>query len=126
MCQLLPDPRDRTDPAAAERVKVGLHVSRGMAHLASMHTIHRDLAARNVLVATDDDGGRVYRVADFGLSRMAEARAAATPEADGDSEYYRSNAGVFPIRWTAPEAMATLVRTHARSWRGAVHLPVCI
>ena len=118
MCQLLPDPRDRTDPAAAERVKVGLHVSRGMAHLASMHTIHRDLAARNVLVATDDDGGRVYRVADFGLSRMAGAHAAATSQADGaDSEYYRSNAGVFPIRWTAPEAMATLVRAHARSWR---------
>ena len=71
--------------------------------------VHRDLAARNVLMAA----GPVFRVADFGLSRAISA-------GEG-GEYYRSAAGVFPVRWTAPEAMKDARYTYASDvWSFAV------
>ena len=59
------------------------------AHLTNKMLIHRDLAARNVLVGT----GTVCKVADFGLSRSATA----SNNAEGEL-YYRSSAGLFPVR----------------------------
>ena len=52
---------------------------------------YRDLAARNCLVAEN----HLVKVADFGLSRLL------------DAEIYDARAGTkFPIKWTAPEALA--------------------
>ena len=51
----------------------------------------RDLAARNCLVGDN----HLVKVADFGLSRLL------------DAEIYDARAGTkFPIKWTAPEALA--------------------
>lgn len=51
----------------------------------------RDLAARNCLVGDH----YLVKVADFGLSRMI------------DTEIYNAKEGAkFPIKWTAPEALA--------------------
>lgn len=51
----------------------------------------RDLAARNCLVGES----HLVKVADFGLSRLL------------DAEIYDARAGTkFPIKWTAPEALA--------------------
>ena len=51
----------------------------------------RDLAARNCLVGEHF----LVKVADFGLSRMI------------DSDIYNAREGAkFPIKWTAPEALA--------------------
>ena len=67
-----------------------------------------DLAARNVLV---DEGG-VGKVADFGLSRGGHS-------ADGggdnpeEEQYYKSQHGKFPIRWSAPESIETYRFTFA-------------
>jgi serine/threonine protein kinase len=82
------------------RIKMLYESAQGMAWLALNGFVHRDLAARNVLV----DSKMACRVADFGLSRGLTRK---NEEDDGNStdEYYRSTAGVFPVRSTAPEAM---------------------
>ena len=88
------------------KLKLGLDTAKGMAHLHSKHFVHRDLAARNVLVAT----GMVGQVADFGLSRGTKTGDGESPdeETEEGSTYYRSQSGIFPVRWTAPEAMESL------------------
>ena len=87
-----------------QRIDFACEVAAGMAHLAEKHLlIHRDLAARNVLV----NSMSVCKVADFGLSR------AASSNDNGNSEYYRSASGIFPVRWSAPEAMAAMKFTVA-------------
>eukprot|EP00911_Craspedida_sp_UC1_P001744 UC1_evm1s1330 len=65
-------------------------VADGMTYLSSLGFVHRDLAARNILVAEN----LVCKVADFGLSKEVD-----------ETEYFVSNGGKIPIRWTAPEAM---------------------
>jgi hypothetical protein len=87
------------------KLKLAHETARGMVYLCSRHFIHRDLAARNVLVAS----GMVAKVADFGLSRSS----AVDGGSDGGTEYYRSKHGVFPVRWTAPEAMEQSVFSQA-------------
>jgi serine/threonine protein kinase len=80
----------------------------GMQHLMTKAVVHRDLAARNVLLASGKSStGYVARIADFGLSRISVAR---SPDAGG---YYQSAAGVFALRWTAPEAFEQLKFTQA-------------
>ena len=59
--------------------------SSGFAHFT------RDLAARNCLVGDN----HLVKVADFGLSRLVTA------------DFYTAHEGAkFPIKWTAPEALA--------------------
>ncbi|VDP92107.1 unnamed protein product [Echinostoma caproni] len=63
----------------------------GMAYLESKNCLHRDLAARNCLVS---ETGRL-KIADFGMSRE-------------ENIYELSDRrGQIPIKWTAPEALAT-------------------
>ena len=69
---------------------IALDISRGMEHLVGHLLVHRDLAARNILLDSELNA----KVADFGLSRNV----------GGESEYYKSAAGVFALRWTAPGA----------------------
>ena len=90
----------------SRRPVAGLHVARGMAHIVAARLVHRDLAARNVLVGS----GWVFKVADFGLSRAATSGGEGNADAE---EYYRSRNGVFPVRWTAPEAMKDSKYTQA-------------
>ena len=70
-----------------------------MDHLARHSIVHRDLAARNVLV----DAANTCMVADFGLARTTQNKSGPS---GGEYCYYRTNTGVFPARWTAPEAIA--------------------
>jgi serine/threonine protein kinase len=88
------------------KLRMMLEVARGMAHLTSKRFVHRDLACRNVLLST----GMVCKVADFGLSRVAvkSTRSDNTTGAGEDEDYYRTAAGTFPIRWTAPECMESM------------------
>jgi serine/threonine protein kinase len=84
----------------------------GMEHLCARHFVHRDLAARNVLLTSGQSASSlVCKVADFGLSRIG-SRGKQDGSDDGDN-YYRSKKGTFPLRWTAPEAMESLVFNQA-------------
>lgn len=107
-----------TPVAATRKLPMALDIAKGVAHLHQNHIVHRDLAARNVLVDSD----YVCKVADFGLSRTTRAPSQRSRRRSED-EYYRSRQGVFPIRWTAPEAMETWVFTGATdTWSFAVVL----
>jgi len=86
----------------ADKLQMSVEVARGMEHIAKMHYIHRDLAARNVLVAEG-----LCKVADFGLSRGGGGDGD-DGEDENSEDFYKSSSGVFPVRWTAPEAMETM------------------
>ena len=100
----------RTTPQLTvdNKVQMLLEIARGMTFLTEASFVHRDLAARNVLL----DSAMECRVADFGLSRGAAAAAAAAGTGESGEQkhevYYRSQVGIFALRWTAPEAMDTL------------------
>ncbi|XP_065899431.1 uncharacterized protein [Dysidea avara] len=70
-------------------------VGHGMNYLSNKCFIHRDLAARNILLTEDN----VCKIADFGMSRDLE-----------DENYYVTQGGYVPLKWTAPEAL--LYRTY--------------
>jgi serine/threonine protein kinase len=95
-----------------DKLRMAREIALGMEHLSKMHFIHRDLAARNVL---HSEG--LCKIADFGLSRGGGGGDGPDTGADDAAEthqdYYKSTAGVFPVRWTAPEAMQTLRFTQA-------------
>nr|XP_033795331.1 tyrosine-protein kinase FRK [Geotrypetes seraphini] len=74
-----------------QQVDMAAQVAAGMAYLESQNYVHRDLAARNVLVGEHN----VYKVADFGLTRIFQVE-----------NVYEPVAGMkLPIKWTAPEAL---------------------
>jgi serine/threonine protein kinase len=93
-----------------DKLHMAGEVSQGMEHLSKHHFIHRDLACRNVLYSEG-----MCKIADFGLSRGGGGESTAAEDDDGATheDYYKSSAGVFPVRWTAPEAMETMRFTPA-------------
>jgi serine/threonine protein kinase len=100
---------DDVQVSLREKVGLAIGIATGMAHLAANRIIHRDLAARNVLV----DSALTAKVADFGLSRSA----------NNEQGEYKSQKGTFPIRWTAPEAIQSLLFNQATDvWSFAITL----
>ena len=100
---LLRWPHNSTKPSPIKNrsfFQLVLDVAHGMEHLhTNCKIVHRDLATRNVLV----DSLLVCKIADFGLSR-------GLTKMDGpDSGYYRATGAIFPLRWTDPSAMRTMV-----------------
>ena len=68
-----------------------LEIASGMEHLVFKKHVHRDLAARNILVSHN----LTCKIGDFGLARGASV----------NNEYYLSQGGLIPVKWTAPEAI---------------------
>eukprot|EP01119_Soliformovum_irregulare_P009843 TRINITY_DN236_c0_g1_i30.p1 TRINITY_DN236_c0_g1~~TRINITY_DN236_c0_g1_i30.p1 ORF type:complete len:1136 (+),score=227.63 TRINITY_DN236_c0_g1_i30:496-3408(+) len=64
----------------------------GMIHLHDKGILHRDLALRNILFA-NAGSGFVAKVADFGMSRVAE------------KGHYSSIGGKIAVKWAAPEVL---------------------
>ena len=89
-------------------------VASGMSYLASKAFVHRDLAARNILLSKDDvckarhylcsivplmfKSLVNYKIADFGMSRDL-----------ADADYYVSQGGLIPVKWTAPEVCDNVI-----------------
>lgn len=96
------------------KIQVAIDIAKGMAHLSALSFVHRDLAARNCLL----DSQYSCKVADFGLSRGTKALETNGQMEGGnldnkENDYYRSKTGIFPVRWSAPEAMEELKFTSA-------------
>ncbi|CCD69024.2 Protein kinase domain-containing protein [Caenorhabditis elegans] len=66
-------------------------ISNGLEYLNNIGCIHRDIAARNVLV----DSANTCKIGDFGLCRLT------------DSLLYTARGGRLPLKWMAPESLAT-------------------
>lgn len=78
--------RGRSIIQQKDQIHFATDTAKGMAYLEEQRIVHRDLAARNVLIAEDGSA----KVSDFGLARFTN---------------HMQEGGVFPIKWTAPEAL---------------------
>eukprot|EP01122_Echinamoeba_exundans_P012284 TRINITY_DN5092_c0_g1_i1.p1 TRINITY_DN5092_c0_g1~~TRINITY_DN5092_c0_g1_i1.p1 ORF type:complete len:825 (-),score=115.98 TRINITY_DN5092_c0_g1_i1:230-2704(-) len=74
------------------KLRIMLHIARGLQHLHAFRIIHRDLAARNILLT---DGYRTAKISDFGMSRIVSEHSPVGVTA--------SNFG--PVKYWAPEAI---------------------
>lgn len=83
--------RTRNNPDIGILIRMSVDAANGMAYLESKNCIHRDLAARNCLLTED----LTLKIADFGMAREEHV-------------YELSDRnGPIPIKWTAPEALAS-------------------
>jgi len=82
-------------PTMAQRIKIGLDIARGMAHLHSHSVVHRDLKPSNVMLLCELDCGARQphaKVGDFGLARLLDAAGAESGDLtlDVGSPVYRA------------------------------------
>ncbi|KAL7056041.1 hypothetical protein AAHC03_021197 [Spirometra sp. Aus1] len=83
--------KTRNNPDIGILLRMSVDAANGMAYLESKNCIHRDLAARNCLLTED----LTLKIADFGMAREEHV-------------YELSDRnGPIPIKWTAPEALAS-------------------
>lgn len=73
-----------------------LDLARGLAYMAAQRYVHRDIACRNCLLSGRGEQ-LIAKLADFGMSRPVY----------GDDVYKFRRRGALPVRWSAPESMAS-------------------
>ena len=73
-----------------ELLDIAEQVANGMAYLESQHCIHRDLIAWNIQV----EKGSIVKIGGFDLARLLV-----------DGKYSAKIGDMFPVKWTAPEAI---------------------
>ncbi|XP_070561692.1 uncharacterized protein [Ptychodera flava] len=74
-------------------------IAKAIEHLHNQQVVHRDIAARNMLISSDN-----VKIADFGLSRDVYQK--------GQYQRHPTRGMFVPIRWIAPESLATGVYTY--------------
>lgn len=83
--------RESEPPSKGMMVRIAYQIGDGMTFMEAKKFVHRDLAARNCLVSNDC----VVKIGDFGMTRDVY-----------ETDYYRkTNSGLLPIRWMAPESL---------------------
>jgi predicted Ser/Thr protein kinase len=98
LAQLLFD-KNRQDSDAFLPVSVALDAAHGIRHLHEHHVVHRDIAARNVMLVDDGGARLVGKVTDFGLARVTR---------DGTVDHSAASPVDGPVRWMAPEQLASM------------------
>jgi len=77
----------------AEVVEITKQICAGMNAAHRLGIVHRDIKPDNIMLARDDDGGRVAKVLDFGIARLSEPGTAQSRTASGiimGTPYYMS------------------------------------
>jgi serine/threonine protein kinase len=102
---------ERNTVADSAKLMLSADCAEGLAYLASINFVHRDVSARNVLL----DSRKRAKLSDFGLSR----------EKNG-SQYYQSQQGQLPVRWTAPESLESMkFTTQSDCWSFGILVCLC-
>jgi len=89
---LLFDRHDEQGISNERKMELIQGIARGIFHLHKHNIVHRDLATRNILLSGNGDP----KISDFGLSRILE-----------QSEEGKTKSEFGPVRWMAPESIAT-------------------
>jgi serine/threonine protein kinase len=90
--KLLFDRHDEQGISNERKMELIQGIARGIFHLHKHNIVHRDLATRNILLSGNGDP----KISDFGLSRILEK-----------SEEGKTKNEFGPVRWMAPESIAT-------------------
>jgi serine/threonine protein kinase len=86
-----PDPGQLVSPQTPMKLlNHSQQIAVGLQYLSSKNFVHRDLAARNILISNDN----TCKISDFGMARNLI-----------EDDYYVSQGGKIPLKWTAPEAL---------------------
>ena len=96
-----------SDPAAldhASRLLIALQIAAGMDYLSSRGIVHGDLAARSVMITSSPDSNNHPPPVVAKLSVGLSLGPALFP---GDYQKVRVDGPPLPVRWMAPEAIAT-------------------
>jgi len=90
--KLLYERHDEQGITNERKIELTQGIARGIFHLHKHNIVHRDLAARNILLSGNGDP----KISDFGMSRILE-----------QSEEGKTKSDIGPVRWMAPESIAT-------------------
>ncbi|XP_072766472.1 proto-oncogene tyrosine-protein kinase ROS-like [Anoplolepis gracilipes] len=88
------DPLDSHALCLQDLLTICEDVARGCSYLEKLHFVHRDLACRNCLISSRNRENRIVKIGDFGLARDIYK-----------NQYYRTEGGLLPVRWMAPESL---------------------
>ena len=106
LLNLLQNSQDKSHFNQHSFVDIIYQVACGMAHVVDQGFVHRDLAARNCLLGRGQDGRKVIKVSDFGLTRPITAELLRGRQPAEVAEWRAGLCQGYPWESLAPETLA--------------------